>query len=87
MDLSATMTSTQLLLAWTLFSLLFIWLFVFTFLALQPAAKRVEEPEELAAPDHPLPARAVSLQLQKTSPAAESLSYEATPEAGAVQVR
>ncbi|QBD79213.1 hypothetical protein EPA93_25820 [Ktedonosporobacter rubrisoli] len=51
MDVSTTvMTPTQLLLTWGLMGILFIWTFIFAFLALRPARKKESRAQTLTTP-------------------------------------
>ena len=51
MDVSTAMTPTQLLLIWTLTSLLFAWMILFTLLALRPDRKKKIDFEDPGAAD------------------------------------
>ncbi|HLZ58389.1 MAG TPA: hypothetical protein VKR06_15735 [Ktedonosporobacter sp.] len=89
MDVSTTMTSTQLLLIWTLFGFLLSWLVVFTILALRPATQRQDESDELLESTHlgaiaPAPSR---LHVIATPPPIAPIGQEAANEAGTVRAR
>ncbi len=73
LDVSTTLTPTQILLVWTLLSILLVWLVVFTFLALRPTSREIEVVN--TTPDHP-PLRTAPGQ-HKLAPSLGSLSQTA----------
>lgn len=67
MNPSATISSTQMILSWTLLGVLLAWMCFCAFLALRPPKARKRETAELPTPSGAMPAIASHVPLRRAS--------------------
>lgn len=67
MNISTLSTPTQMILAWTLFGTLLVWLVVFATLALRTRQGEQSDVDELPTPAHSFPAITVQMMQQQNT--------------------
>jgi hypothetical protein len=95
MNTSATLASTQMVLAWTLLGVLLAWMFFCMFLALRPQGPRKLEAADLPTPSGAFPAilshvplrlATVAMPIDRSSGGASAVAPEPASDVGSIPI-
>lgn len=78
MNISTLSTPTQMILAWTLFGTLLVWLVIFATLALRAHQSEQNDTDELPTPAHSFPAITVQMMQQQNTLASVEMQISNT---------